>query len=255
MAEKITIIYLTDGRLSANVSEMCQYYLLQAVGNKRLLSVSQEPMSFAENICVGSIGYSGLSIDRQIWAGLEQVKTEYVAIAEHDCIYSSEHFNWTPPDNKHFWYNTNCWLLQLGGSSYPEYDGMFSFIKHRYVQSQLICSTDALRKAEESKLEILSDPTVIETWPVHSRIGEPGTNWLNRSKRVIHNDHLSAVWEKLKAYITEFNAKDFSTVIPNIDIRHGQNFTGPRRGKYRRWSLDPWGTLADIVNRANMTEA
>lgn len=248
MAAPTTIIYLTDNALDERIAETCREFLAIAAFNSdaRVVSVSQKPIDFFHNVCVGDIGRSGLSIDRQIKAGLEVVDTEFVAIAEHDCIYSAEHFSWTPPDRGTFWYNTNCWLLQYRGNNHPEYDGMFSYYRGRIVQSQLVCGTDALRKAIEDKLEILSDESVIERWPVHSRVGEPGTNHLHRSRRVFSDQALVSVWNKLKDFITRYNAGRFKTAIPNIDIRHGNNFTGARRGKKRCYRLEPWGSLREI---------
>lgn len=246
MASQTTIIYLTDNALDSKIASVCQKVLLKAAEGKRIISVSQKPMEFGDNVCVGDIGRSGLSIDKQLKAGLEQVDTKFVAIAEHDCLYPGEHFNWIPPDEEYFWYNNNCWLLQYGKSNHPEYDGMFSLFRGRRVQSQLICGSDALRRAIDKKLEILTNPAVIEKWPVHHRIGEPGTNYMQRSRRVIQDDKLAGIWNKLKAYIIEFNAKDFVTKIPTVDIRHGENFTGHRRGNKRRKVLEFWGTMDTI---------
>jgi hypothetical protein len=183
-------------------------------------------------------------------AGLDVTDTEFVAIAEHDCIYSAEHFAWTPPDHSYFWYNVNCWLLQYHSFGHPEYDGMYSLYHDRAVQSQLICGTDVLRKAIKEKLDILSDPSVTERWPVHSRLAEPGTNYLHRSRRVFRKKSLLPVWHKVKDYITKYNAKHFRTQVPNIDIRHGDNFTGARRGNKRRWELEPWGSLEDVLGKS-----
>jgi hypothetical protein len=248
MAAKTTIIYLTDNALDERIAETCQEFLSMAAYNAgcRIVSVSQRPIDFGDNVCVGEIGRSGLSIDKQIKAGLDATDTEFVAIAEHDCIYSAEHFAWTPPNRKLFWYNTNVWLLQYRNPEHPQYDGMFSFYDDRLVQSQLICGTDALRKAIDEKLEILLDESVTERWPVHSRLGEPGTNYMHRSRRVFKNEALLPVWHKVKDFITKYNAGRFKTRIPNIDIRHGDNFTGARRGKRRRWELAPWGSLEAI---------
>jgi hypothetical protein len=246
MAAKTTIIYLTDNELDPKVADVCKSLLLKAAGGQRIVSVSQRPIAFGDNVCVGEIGRSGLSIDRQIKAGLDVTGTEYVAIAEHDCIYSEEHFSWTPPDREFFWYNTNCWLLQYRNPCHQQYDGMFSYYRNRLVQSQLVCGTDALRKAIDEKLSILNDHSVVEKWPVHSRIGEPGTNYLHRSRRVFGDQALLPVWQKVKDYITKYNAKKFKTKIPNIDIRHGSNFTGARRGKSRCWTLPPWGNVNDL---------
>lgn len=246
MAATTTIIYLTDNDLDPKIAEVCKAYLVKAADGKRIVSVSQFPIELGDNICVGDIGRSGLSIDKQIKAGLDVVDTEFVAISEHDCLYSAEHFAWTPPDVNFFWYNVNCWLLQYHSNEHPRYDGMFSFYRDRLVQSQLVCGTDALRRAVDEKLAILSDPSVVEMWPGRSRLGEPGTNYMHRSRRLFRDRALLPVWNKVKDYITKYNAKRFATTTPNIDIRHGNNFTGARRGNRRRYALAPWGRMEDI---------
>ena len=48
-------------------------------------------------------------------------------------------------------------------------------------------------------------------------------------------------------YVVGFNARDFKTVLPNVDIRWGGNFTGPRRGRSKMMTLEPWGTMEHIM--------
>jgi hypothetical protein len=247
MKDRITVLYLTDNKLDSVVDKVCQYYLLDATNGKKLITVSQQPMSLGDNVCVGEIGRNGLSIDLQIKAGLAKVDTEFVAIAEHDCLYTREHFNWIPPDSEYFYYNKNNWLLQYSNVAHPEYDGMFSF-KRRKVQSQLVVSADKLREATDQKIEILSDPSVQHVWEERTRLGEPGTNDLSRSLRVFNNVKTFNKWVQLRYYIIRHQAKYFKTELPNIDIRHGGNLTGQRRGGHRRWKLPYWGTMSDILN-------
>lgn len=248
MATQITIIYITDNSVCAPIAEACRKNLMTAAAGRGIVSVSQKPLNFGENVCVGPVGRSCLNMDRQILAGLEQAKTKFIAIAEHDCLYTEEHFDWIPPDSKYFWYNTNNWLLQYHSDNHPEYDGMFSYVPGRCVQSQLITGRDAMLRATEQKIAILSHPDVQEVWPSKARLGEPGTDWEKRSRRIFNNPKLRKQWDKVKEYITTCNARMFKTYIPNIDIRHGNNFTGGRRGTKRRWELEPWGKMEDILN-------
>ena len=247
MEAQITIIYITDNALDERLAEVCKKYLLIAAKGKPLLTVSQKPLDFGENICVGDIGRNGLSIDKQIREGLLRTKTRFIAIAEHDCIYSEEHFSWLPPEEKHFYYNHNNWLLQYFNPKHPDYDGMFSY-KRRMVQSQLIAGRESMLEATNQKIEILSDPKVQVGWPVRTRLGEPGTTEANHAYRVFKSKGLLNKWLKVKKYITKHNAKEFGTQIPNIDVRHGGNLTGARRGKHRRFALEPWGTMEDIMS-------
>jgi hypothetical protein len=226
--------------------------LLEAANGTPIVSVSQKPLDFGTNICVGDLPRVAVSIDTQMLRGLEAIDTPYVAVAEHDCIYSSEHFEWRPPDLEHFWYNNNVWLVQYQNPRFPQYDGMYSYFGNRKVQSQLICGTKNFHDAEEEKLAILSAPGWKDCYP-RGRIGEPGANTLSRTKRLVnmHRDELGYLWKQIKRYITTYNAKDWETVVPNLDIRHEQNFTGQRRGSRRTWDLPPWGKFSAVLGEAN----
>lgn len=241
-----TLLYLTDNRLEPFLMRRCQELLVKASGGRPIISVSQKPIDFGENVCVGDIGRSGLSIDTQLSAGLERVTTKWVAMAEHDCIYSPEHFAWTPPDKEFFWYNDAVWLAQWKNPRYPEWDGMYSYKRLRRVQSQLICSTDLLREATVKKLAILSDPGWLEKHP-RGRLGEPGSSDLARAMKMSRYSTVRHLRAQLKDYIIGYQARDWRTKVPNIDIRHGDNFTGPRRGNWRRFELAPWGRLEDVL--------
>jgi hypothetical protein len=56
--------------------------------------------------------------------------------------------------------------------------------------------------------------------------------------------HLSGYMEK---HLTQFTAETFKTEIANLDIRHGSNFTGPKRGKRRTYELPYWGRFEHVI--------
>jgi len=251
----LTILYITDSALDPFLAERCREFLFQAANGYRIVSVSQKPLDFGDNICVGDIGRKAINIDYQIKVGLEMIDTPYVGIAEHDCIYTEEHFNFRPLDPEYFWYNENNWLVQYKNPLRPEYDGMYSIIKGRIVQSQLVCRTDKMKEVTDIKLSILSDPEYQRRYPDRSRVGEPGTNHIKRSERIFYRNNtaeLRHLWLTLKDYINNYNAKRWKSKIPNIDIRHGDNFTGQRRGKKRTWNLPPWGEFFSLMNGTNI---
>ena len=247
MAEK-TIVYLTDSQLDPWLADRCRELLLEAANGIPIVSVSQQPLDFGLNVCVGDIGRSGPSLETQIFEGLKRVETRWVAIAEHDCIYSKQYFEWTPPDDENFWYNDNAWLCQLHNPAHPHMDGMFSFMRGRRAQSQLICNTENFLKASGEKLGILTDPAWIGRYPKRY-IGEPGNANPSKAMRLSKFRNMRGVRKKIKNYLTVYHAKDWRSDIPNIDIRHGHNFTGPRRGNKRSHTLEPWGTLYDVLGR------
>jgi hypothetical protein len=236
-----TILYLTDSALDPGIADPCRRYLVAAAGDAPIVSVSQEPLDFGSNVCVGPIGRGLSSIARQVLAGLDVIDTEFVAIAEHDCLYTAEHFSWTPPDRTRFHYNQNCWLLQLHNPNHPELDGMFSFL-HRVIQSQIICGTEALRRATIDRLQIVS---MIERRSWNRCVKEIGLNIASSLMSRFQYAELLPIWPTVERYC-ECQAAYFRTRQPNIDIRHGGNFSCARRGNKRCYTLAPWGTMADL---------
>ena len=89
-------------------------YLLEVTENKYpIISVSQQPLDFGKNICIGDIGKSKYNLYKQILMGVREIKTKYVALAEDDTLYSPEHFLYRPEDGVCS-YNTNGWFAQPG---------------------------------------------------------------------------------------------------------------------------------------------
>jgi hypothetical protein len=218
MSSDTTIIYITDNALDSEVARVCQQHLIKAADGRRIVSVSQKPMDFGDNICVGNLGKSHININKQMKAGLENVNTRFIAVAEHDCVYSKEHFNWTPPTDKFFYYNTNCWLLQYYSKKYPEWNGTFSYMRRR-AHSQMLTGRDLMLETMDRQIRLLSSKDLYKK------------HWRAERRRVLLAE-----------------GKLFRNETPNLDIRHKDNFTGARRGRNRRWSLEPWGTVEDVFN-------
>lgn len=241
----LSVLYLTEPSIDPFIRDVCIKHLYRAAGDLPIISASQGPCDVGKNVNLGDIGRSGLSMYKQIIAGLDLIDTKYVAIAEHDCIYSPEHFAFRPPDDDYYWYNTNCWLMQYQNPAHPEYDGMFSIFKGRKVQSQLICDAQRLREVTEFQIGIVSTPEWNKV-RYNNPIGEPGTLLYERAMKITQK--VKSIRSVVKEFLNGCQAKTFHTKIPNIDIRHGTNFTGQRRGKNRTFNLEPWGTMNDILN-------
>ena len=64
MAET-TVIYYTDNSIDEKLMKFCQKNILEAAQGKPIISVSQKPIDFGENICVGEIGRSHLNLYKQ----------------------------------------------------------------------------------------------------------------------------------------------------------------------------------------------
>jgi len=238
-----TIIYLTDNSLDETLAQKCRELLVKEAGDIPIISVSQKPIELGENICVGEIGRSWLSLYKQQLAGLKAAKTKYISIAEHDVLYTHEHFAFIPPRDDVFYYNENCWLAQWGGN-HPELNGMYStYWGTRFALSQLVCNRELHIKAIEERMYLFEQGCRSIT-----NAGEPGVcKDLSAAYELAKSGshaHLSGYMEK---HLTKFNAEGFKTELPNLDIRHGSNFTGPKRGKNRCYSLPYWGEFKDII--------
>jgi len=226
---------LASPGLDPKIKEMCLRQLKEAAQDLPIIYMEQDP---SWPIC-------GMSMYKQIQAGLDQVETKFVAIAEHDCLYSSEHFAFVPPDD-HFWYNQNNWLLQYHNPNHPEMDGTFSYWPKRRVQSQLICNRDLFKEATSLAMTICEDPLWNEVRH-NMGVGEPGAVDYDKAMRLTRGSRKQQLRNRVKDYIVGYNARDFWTEVPNVDIRHTSNFTGPRRGRKKRMELEPWGTIDNLV--------
>lgn len=247
MAEK-TIIYLTDNSLDEALAAKVREILVREARGIPIVSVSQKPVDLGLNVCVGEIGRNWVSLYSQLIAGIDACDTPYVGVAEHDCLYSHEHLAWIPPRGDVFYYNSNCWLVQWGGN-HPELNGMYSYWPKRLALSQLVCDRQLLRASITERLELLEDGSSITR--EFLGCGEPGVV----SERAMKKARDAALSGKpiqlqryLNDYLRKYTSEAFKTGIPNLDIRHASNFTGPKRGKMRRYELPYWGRFEGVIN-------
>lgn len=246
--EPRTILYLTDNSLEPVLFHRCQELLMEQAQGIPIVSVSQQPLDFGINICLGPIGRSWLSLYKQMLAGLNAIETEWIVIAEHDCIYHKSHLHYQPNDAGVFWYNHNCWLAQWGGN-HPELNGLYSYWPRRLALSQLICNKHLLKQAIEERLSILENGGRFDRQFLGC--GEPGVvseRAIEKARKAAASGKPIQLQQYLKDYLQRYEHKAFGTDMPNLDIRHGSNFSGPKRGLKRRYELPFWGKFAEVVN-------
>ena len=145
----LTIVYYTSNYLDEHNPYFLantKRYLINAIGDTFLISVSHKPMDFGTNICVGDIGRSNRNIYWQILQGTKAAKTKYVAMAEDDVLYLPEHFKGRPKRDDTLWYDMNKWSVFTW--SKPQ---VYSW-RHRMVIFTLICCRDLLIHSLEERL-------------------------------------------------------------------------------------------------------
>ncbi|HDZ13370.1 hypothetical protein LCGC14_0643800 [marine sediment metagenome] len=209
-----TIIYYSDGSVEKSIGKLVKKYILKS--GKPIISVTQQPLDFGTNICVGDIGRSYKSIQSQVLVGALCAKTKYIALAEHDTLYPEGYFDWIPPKDDVFYYNKNrVFIVAKKG---PQY-GMYILYEDAHPNAdQLICNRKLFIDATIQRIELLDSGKKLPTgW------GEPGFNWNGESFE----------WRRNK--------------IASVDIFHNDNFT-VRHGCFKdtAWTIDGWNRFKDI---------
>ncbi len=162
--DNTTIIYYTSNFISEKFMQATQSQLIKAKGDLPIISVSQKPMNFGKNICVGNIGRTHLNIYRQALRGAKEAKTKYIAMAEDDVLYSPGWFTCHTPTPGVFAYNQNVWCIYTWVKP-----AVFSF-KDRINLYSLICERELFIEAMEERFA---------KWPDESKFNigrwaEPG---------------------------------------------------------------------------------
>ncbi len=243
-----TIIACTDNSLDERIAALCRRVLVREAGNIPIISISHKPIELGTNIVVEGMKPCWTTLYKQMLIGVEAAPTDTVVICEHDVLYTNEHLTYEPDDLSVFHYNTNCWLVEGPGGNHPELFGMYSYWPRRLALSQLICDKHLLKQSLEERLSILENGGRMDRQFLGC--GEPGVI----SERALHKVQKAANSGKpiqlqryLKDYLARYDHKAFATVNPNLDIRHGSNWTGPKRGKKRTYELPFWGKFADVL--------
>jgi hypothetical protein len=104
---KKAIVYFTDSRLEEELDEAVRKQILKAANGIPIISVSQTPIDFGKNICVGIRPRNYLNLYRQLLTGIKATKKDSIVFTcEHDVFYHPSHFEFVPPKNDRIYYNT-----------------------------------------------------------------------------------------------------------------------------------------------------
>lgn len=223
------VIYYTDNSLDPKFERFCQEQLTLALRDVKchLISVSQKPIHFGYNICVGDIGRSWASLYTQLLEGIRQVNASIIYLAEHDCLYTPEHFAFTPSERGVFYYNTNHWFVQLK-------NGIYGY-RYRIPMSQCV-------GFKEDFIEAVTERLAIAKQGFQIRKGIMGAGEFG----ICDNRIAFVGWQHEGK---SFDAEEFRTTLPNIDIRHGGNFTGRRKTDKQTMTLPHWGEFLPLYDK------
>jgi glycosyltransferase involved in cell wall biosynthesis len=224
-SDELSILYYTDNSLDEKFAYMFRKKLMHAAGNHSIISCSQKPIDFGVNVCIGEIGRSELSMYKQMLMSAQKAETRYVAFAEHDCIYTKEHFDFVPPEDDTFYYNVNSWWVN-------QKDGLFyRNNKVRRAMQNLIANRELLIKALEERIAFVEQGEKV------LRGVEGSCEFGVKEERKYQSGRKGTQWK----------SDNFTTKLPNLDVRHGGNLSGRKKGVDETYDHPGWGKYADIT--------
>jgi len=106
-----TVVYYTAHTERPEFEDKIRGTLLESIGDLPLISVSQKPLDFGKNICVGEVGISSHNAWRQLMVGAEAATTAFICAAESDYLYPKEHFEFTPRRLRMFYMPDQLYMI------------------------------------------------------------------------------------------------------------------------------------------------
>ena len=238
MENDLTLLYTSSSVMDENVSKKIREELTKF--GYPIVSVTQKPIDFGKNICVGDIGVNKYSEYKQILTGLKEIKTKYVACVDDDTLYSPEHFLNRPEDNT-FIYEMNYWFAQ----EELDYFWRVPQIEKRGGMWGCIANTQTILNNLSKRFELYPvNPFVSETGeilkPKYLWWGEPG--W--------HDNNFKTTGRLMRIY----------TEQPCVVFVHAKSMGYNQLRKfYRRYGyplpadrvekLDQFGTMQELRDR------
>jgi hypothetical protein len=209
---KRTIVYFTDSRLEEGLDSAVRKQLLKAANGIPIISVSQKPIDFGKNICVGIKPRSYLSLYQQLLIGIKAAQPNTIIFScEHDVFYNPEYFEFTPPRENRIFFNRNRYYWQRNSDCFYHAHG-----------------NRALSQG----------------------VGHKGA-FLNYAREQVRKRKDNVPCLNKGAF------DNFTSKYPNVDIRHGGNFSQSwvfvdedqsKHEPLQTRKLDYWGNANDFQN-------
>lgn len=112
MLSNRTIIYYTSNTEKESFESKVRDRILKVSGGIPIISVSQKPLNFGKNICVGELEHGYKSAFKQALIGCREAMTDYVIMCESDVLYPAKgYFDFQPTDLNTIYTYDNVWLM------------------------------------------------------------------------------------------------------------------------------------------------
>lgn len=141
------IVYYTDSRLDEKLAVQVRKQIKRCAGPIPIISVSQKPLDFGRNICVGEKPQTYKSAYEQMREGINAASPDSIIyLCEHDVFYHPSHFAFLPKRKTHAYFNQNCFHYALGADSFLKAKG-------KRAQSQCVARREVLLAHCDDRLQ------------------------------------------------------------------------------------------------------
>lgn len=103
------LLYYTCNTHSLDIEIPVRKQLVNCKGGNELGCVSLMPTEFGDWYIDLDLYKCPLTMHKQVMTGLQRMDADYVFLVESDVLYHKSHFDFIPPRNDTFYYNTNVW--------------------------------------------------------------------------------------------------------------------------------------------------
>jgi len=217
------IIYYTDSQLDEKIAKPVRDKLseISREKNMKITSSSLKRLDFGDNrVRFPSLKRGYLTMFKQILGALEKSTDDIVFFCEHDVLYSSTHFDFTPLKKDVFYYNQNVWMLRPSDGHALHYDVDQLSGLCVYREAALIHFRERFEMVEKMSKELSENE--FNRWIRHCGF-EPFT-------------HNRIQWKN------QFRMNTWKSERPNVDIKHGKNATGAR------WKKEQYKNQQLLIN-------
>jgi hypothetical protein len=112
LKDLITIFYCSSNREQPEFEQRIIDNILKYKGDLSVVSVTQRPMNFGKNICVGdNVGVSGFNFFKQSLIALKNIKTPFALSCEADTVYPPDYFTFVPPREDMCYRDKNLFVM------------------------------------------------------------------------------------------------------------------------------------------------
>lgn len=111
---RASVLYYTCNSHDETLEFACRNNLKRATNGHEIGVVALQRTDFGDWSIVVDQPKGPLTMHQQILAGLERSTADYVFFCENDVLYHPSHFEFVPPRDDAYYYNTNVWRVRYG---------------------------------------------------------------------------------------------------------------------------------------------